>query len=57
MKSKNTQYHNNAINTWTIRDVKKRNIAKQNNLNYLEIFSIKLNECIEQLNNYIKSIP
>ena len=57
MKSKNTQYHKNAINTWTIRDVKKRNIAKQNNLNYLEIFSIKLNECIQELNNYIKSLP
>ena len=28
------------IETWTIRDVKKRNIAKENNLNYLEFFSI-----------------
>lgn len=26
---------------WTIRDVNKRNIAKQNNLNYLEFFSLK----------------
>lgn len=30
-----------AINTWTIRDVRKRNIAKQNNLNYVEIFHWK----------------
>ena len=39
-KSKNTQYYNNAINCWTIRDVKKRKVAKQNNLNYLEIWNI-----------------
>ena len=38
-ESKNTQYYKNAINTWTIRDVKKREIAKQNNLNYLEFFN------------------
>ena len=51
MKSKNTQYYNNAINTWTIRDVEKRNIAKQDNLNYLEIFSININDIINILNN------
>ena len=39
-KSKNSQYYNNAINCWTIRDVNKRNIAKQNNLNYIEIWNI-----------------
>ena len=39
-KSKNTQYYNNAINCWSIRDVHKRNIAKQNNLNYKEFFTI-----------------
>jgi len=40
-KSKNTMYYNNAIYTWTNLDVKKRNIAKQNNLNYKEIWNIK----------------
>ena len=40
-KSKNTKFYNNAINCWTIRDVKKRNIAKQNNLNYLEFWDIE----------------
>ena len=39
-KNKNTKFYNNAINCWTIRDVKKRNIAKQNNLNYLEFWDI-----------------
>ena len=28
------------IDTWSIRDVKKRIIAKENNLNYLEFFTI-----------------
>lgn len=39
-KEKNTQYYINAINCWTIRDVNKRNIAKQNKLNYIEFFTI-----------------
>ena len=48
-KSKNSQYYNNAINCWTIRDVNKRNIAKQNNLNYIEVWNI--NEIYTYLNN------
>ena len=39
-KAKNTRFYDNAIETWTIRDVKKREIAKQNNLNYIEIWNI-----------------
>ena len=34
-KEKNTKYYNNAINTWATRDVEKRNIAKENSLNYI----------------------
>jgi hypothetical protein len=34
---KNTRF---GSYVWTIRDVKKRNIAKENNLNYLEFFTI-----------------
>jgi hypothetical protein len=52
-KNKNTKYYNNAIETWTIRDVKKRNIAKENNLNYLEIFSNNIDEVIYE---YTKAI-
>ena len=40
-KSKNTKYYNNAIYTWTIRDIKKRNIAKENKLNYIEFWDIQ----------------
>ena len=38
-KTKNTKYYKGAIYTWTIRDVNKRNIAKQNNLNYIEFWN------------------
>lgn len=39
-KNKNTDYYNNAIYTWTIRDINKRNIAKENNLNYIEFWNL-----------------
>lgn len=38
------------LETWTIRDVKKRNIAKENKLNYVEVFTI------EELKNFINKI-
>lgn len=40
-KNKNTSYYNNAIHTWTVRDVLKRQIAKENDLNWLEFFTEK----------------
>jgi len=40
-KEKHTKYYDNAICTWTIRDVKKREIAKDNNLHYLEFWKIE----------------
>lgn len=39
-KNKNTKFYNNAINTWTMRDVNKRNMALHNNLNWIEFFNI-----------------
>lgn len=33
-KAKTSQYYKNAIDTWTIRDVKKLNTARDNKLNY-----------------------
>ena len=38
-KLKDTKYYDNAITTWTIRDVNKRKTAKKNNLNYVELFN------------------
>ena len=44
---KKSQY-DNIIYTWTILDLKKRNIAQQNNLNYIEFWNI--NEVKEWIN-------
>ena len=52
-KSKDTDYYNNAIETWTERDIKKRDLAKQNKLNYLEIFSNNVDEVIKCFENFI----
>ena len=34
-------YYNAALNTWTIRDPLKREIAKKNNLNWIEFFTFE----------------
>ena len=51
-KSHKSQFYKNAIYNWTIRDVNKRNIAKENNLNYLEFFN--LNDFDLWVNEYKK---
>lgn len=37
-KSKNTKYYDNAIKTWTRRDIEKRDTAKGNKLKYLVLW-------------------
>lgn len=37
-KAKTSKFYEVAIETWTIRDVQKQMIAKQNNLNYKVIY-------------------
>ena len=49
-KNKNTDYYNNAINIWTIKDPLKRKTAKTNNINLLEIWS--LDEMKKWINSY-----
>ena len=56
-KSLSDKYYKNALNTWTIKDVEKRNTAIENNLNYLEIFGkTDLNKYIDIFENYIKNM-
>ena len=55
-KSKNNDFYNNAIETWTVRDVKKREITKLNNLKYLEIFYNDIDSTIKTFKNYIKKL-
>lgn len=38
---KDKNRYDNELETWTIRDVNKRNIVKQNNLNYIEFWNIE----------------
>lgn len=37
-KAKTSKFYENAINTWTVRDVNKRKCAEKNNLNYKVIY-------------------
>lgn len=47
--SNKSNYFNNAINTWTIRDVEKRKYAKENKLNYVVLWKY------EELQEWIDS--
>lgn len=49
-KSKKTKYFENAIKTWTVRDPLKRKTAKENNLNFKEVWSL------EEGKSYIDSL-
>ena len=39
-KGEYKKFYEAAVNTWTIGDVRKRNTAKENNLNYIEIWDL-----------------
>lgn len=56
-KDKKSEFYNNAITTWTVRDVEKFNIAKENNLNILFIYSSNIDEILSQIFNHIKVLP
>lgn len=38
-KSQTSKFYKGALYNWTVRDVKKRNIARENNLNWIEFFN------------------
>ena len=52
-KSKDSEYYNNAIYTWTDLDVRKRVCVRDNHLNYLEIFSNNIEDCITIFEDYL----
>ena len=41
-QSKHNAYYDNSIQTWTVRDVEKRNTAKSNQLNYIVFWNADL---------------
>jgi hypothetical protein len=45
-RSKNSRYYDNAIYTWTDLDMRKRDVAEENHINRLEIFSSDITETI-----------
>ena len=52
MKSKNNDYYNGAIYTWTIRDIEKRNCAINNKLNYAVVWNIEqIDKLVFDINN------
>lgn len=52
-KNKNTDYYNTAINIWTIRDPLKRETAKKNNLNWIEVFTSDINVLIDKVKDIL----
>lgn len=52
-KAKTSQFYINAIEVWTDSDVRKRDAAKANNINYLEIFSNDPDEAYRAICDYI----
>ena len=56
LQKKNTESALSTIDVWSVRDVKKRNFAKNFNLNFLEIFSNDLDEIKTQIMQKINSL-
>ena len=55
-KTETRPSYKDAIYIWTERDVLKRKTAKENNINYLEVFSNKLDILINMFNDKIKEL-
>ena len=53
-KSKNSIYYNKAIYNWSISDVKKREIAHKNGLNFVECFTKNVDDVINKIITYIE---
>jgi hypothetical protein len=53
-KAKYSKYYENAIQTWTIRDVNKRNIADKLGIKYLRLYTYNIDMCIKQIQDYIR---
>lgn len=45
-KNKNTDYYNNAVSVWSVKDLNKRETARRNNLNYIVFWDNELRDAI-----------
>jgi hypothetical protein len=50
--AKNSQYYRNSINVWTIDDIKKRDTAVANNLNYIVFWDNDLSDAKQWLKTW-----
>ena len=55
-KNKKNRYYDIAVKVWSKSDVLKRETARKNNLNYLEVFSIDIEEVISSFINTISKL-
>lgn len=55
-KEKNTPYYLSAIKNWTINDPYKREVAKNNKLNFIEIFTQNVDDLIKKFNDYYEQL-
>lgn len=51
-KSKGTKYYKNAIETWIVRDIKKKIIVEQNKLNYIVIWEEDNEKLLLMINEF-----
>lgn len=51
-KNKNSKYYDNAIEAWTVRDVKKHGIAKERHLNWTAVYSNNIEDIIEEYDRH-----
>ena len=54
-KAPTSGYYENAIDVWTVKDPIKRETAKKNGLNWVEIFSCDLDEVVDCYKNAVKN--
>lgn len=52
-RSKNSQNHLDAINTWTVKDPLKRKIAHDNHLNFIEVFTYDINILVDKVKDIL----
>lgn len=56
LKSKDSAQYKSAVEVWTLRDPEKRKTAKDNNLNYLEVFSVDADKIVDDIKEFMEEI-
>ncbi len=51
-KSKNTKYYDNALTVWTDTDIRKKQTAEENHLNWVAVYSNNLEVVVQEFKKY-----